>query len=244
MLDSVGNSIVYARQAMAFNPAMLKGTLAVVLLCSLIGVGAAPATSVSKTRVTRGPNATIQMKSGTTNRIAQIRLDNVPLREMTDMLRNAFPGVNIIVTERAATETVSLQLKDVDLKGVMHGLVMASNGRLSVNSDDPKLIQIVSDAPAPVSSDAQLKVFNLSRYLNGLSEDQVKGALQQLEEVVELSASAYRQVRGLTKEAGMERNFSRFHAGTKLLIVAGPPEFVQVYETVVKELQGSETTPR
>lgn len=228
---------------------MLKGTLPVLLLvlALVLEVHAAPAANgltVTRSRVTRGPNAVVLFKPGTTNQLARLSLEGLPLREAVEMLRSAFPHVNFVVSKSAETEPVSVQLKNVDLDGALRGMALATAGRLLFNLEDPRLIQITTPATVRPVGDAELRVFNLGGYLGERNGEEAAAALAELEEVVDLSLDALRTIRGEAREeSGKRPAFSRYHRGTRLLIVAGPPDVVRIYETVITELTRNPRTP-
>ena len=168
--------------------------------------------------------------------LADISIKDTPLSEVVDQLRDTFPEINFIITGDANNFAVTLQLRSVNLDDILMALTIASNDQIEVEEVNERLVTIrpvVREARKPM-----LRAFNLSSYLakRGGSEEENEEALQEVYDVLinawEMFQSANHEMRHVAMPS------LSHHRNTKLLIVVGLEEHLQVIEQVVNALQG------
>ena len=181
-------------------------------------------------------------------RIPELFSDNLPLEEIVKELRRKFPEINFLIRNSDADNIdlgaipVRMTLRAVTLTEILKALELAAAAPIQITgAPDERLIvfdlkRLETGLP-PVG--IRSRIFNLSKYLGNRDEKEVDVALRELEQVVRQTGHM------LDSSNPGKRRFHpqfNFHSGTKLLIVLGRPDELEVVQEVVKELQGQSAT--
>jgi hypothetical protein len=181
-------------------------------------------------------------------RLPQFIMDNLPLEEVVRSLRERFPEINFLIKTQGDLDTegstalisVTVRLNSVTLAEILKALELGAGKPIQITgAPDERLVVFERQRnPKPaVQIEAEkrviTRVFNLSEYLAGRSEEEEREALWRLHEVVASTGT-------WLKESGGARDFApklHFHGSTKLLIVVGRADELAVVSEVVTRLQ-------
>lgn len=193
-------------------------------------------------------------------RLPDIHFDGLPLQEIVQLLRQQFPEVNFImkVDEEGvlAGLSINLQLRAVTLDGILKGLQLAYEGRLKIRfgdgdpqrtREDERFVVFerapteAAGRPGPDRASATpgplvvTRAYNIGAYLNRSTPEESAKAMAYLEEAIRTACD-------MTTLAMKGRVHFRpslnLHERTKLLIVVGRPDELDIVDQLVKELQG------
>ncbi len=199
-------------------------------------------TPPASTAATGGTNAFVPA----TNRIKEFHVDGLPLAEVVKNLQEQFPDVNFLMTPevRDFAEPIVLQLRSVTLQEILTAIQLTTRGALQINplfnekmvslSLDPNVI-MEGKLPKPQKI---CRAFSLSNYLSNRSPDQTSAALKEVEDAL---AQCWSMLSKANSKANKDNKFERpelsLHPETKLLIVVGEPEQLEVVAQVVNEIE-------
>lgn len=172
-------------------------------------------------------------------RIPELEFSGIPMNEAARYLRQEFKPINIIVSSRVADIPLTLKLVDVNLEGILEAMELATENKVEAVQVHERLIHFKPGEFGSTGREPVTRVFNLKSYLSGLEESKVENAMTDVEEVVQITWEATQTARramGMQTDQVVNRTAVRFHRGTQLLIVSGPPEYVNVYGQVVDQL--------
>lgn len=175
----------------------------------------------------------------------EIFFEDFLVAEIVHFLRDhkVTSGLNFIVSDEIADEQVTLQLRRVSFEQLIKAIEIATEGRVvieTVDGGDGTLYHVRRGPESRPPTQPILRVFNLSKFLAGKKEDEAQKALEDLHQTVEI---AFKMLADAQRAAG--RRFdsqnkinSKFHPGTKLMIVIGAPADVEVFHEVTSQLIG------
>lgn len=174
-----------------------------------------------------------------------IDFDEMPMRDVVEYLRTTMEktDVNFILSRDIADVSISLKLRNVPFDQLTVALEIASEGQVRIESVDGRLYHVRPGEVRAPRLEPVMRVFNLSKYLEGKEGKDETGALENLQQTVdmafELLSKAQSAAGGGSRalDAGKTIN-SKYHPGTKLMIVIGSPDYVQVFEDVTSQLLG------
>jgi hypothetical protein len=189
-------------------------------LTNFPGTKAVPATMENISRFLRAtdPHLSVILSPGTEN----VEISNLKIR--TAMLPQLSDAINI-----ASGNTVSGN-------GGMRGGrgFFGPNGRQQI-ADTTITFTSRNSASRPT-----VEVFNLSGYIQSLGKVDDKVIQQKLDEVQDMIMSTLKDMRIWNRTMEDAPNF-KYHSGTKLLIVIGKPEAIEVARKIINALSGQQT---
>lgn len=191
------------------------------------------------------------------------------LASVVDALRDIWPSVNIVL----APEVANLKLADLKLRSVgelseaLDALRVASGYSFEWRRGMPSargMIDPATGLPSQPAGESSLyvldlgidprgipekrsrrmvEVFNLSGYLDHLPSDDHQGLVDRaLQEIQQTVFETLDSVEGGNVSANDRAQF-KFHPGTRLLVVTGPPDAIEVALKVVRAMTGSRASP-
>jgi len=186
-------------------------------------------------------------------RLPEYNSDNLPLGEVVMYLQQQFPEINFHLKAQhssSGADPIDLQatsvrinrLRVVTLTEFLQVLELATERAIQITGKpgdrlvvfDSKIVEPPS-RPVPIET----RVFSLVKYLENRPPEDEARALALLDDVLAESGKMYAQ-------ASLNGHFNprlNVHRGTKLLIVVGRPDELQLVEQIVTGLQGP-ATPR
>jgi hypothetical protein len=174
--------------------------------------------------------------------LARVWFEGIPLGEVVKFLREKFPEINFVVVGEAGGHAVFCELHSVGLADILKVFELAANGSLRVTRENERLISFtINDPPrpsVPTPDPPMCRVFNLGRYLEGKSPEELDRAIQAIEEVVRMSLEMMADLGDAQGLSRVQMPEMSIHRDTKLLIVvgrAGPS--MEAVEQVVQALQ-------
>ena len=148
-----------------------------------------------------------------------------PMSEVVDYLRENLSG-----------ENVNFVLSDELTKA----LEISSGGRVQIEAVEAGLYHVRPGEVRYVPLKPVLRVFNLSKYLSGKPDTESARAIEDLMRTVDLAFDmlndAKRSANGSKSAKSKKPLNSQFHPGTKLMLVIGSPEDVDVFHEVTSQL--------
>jgi hypothetical protein len=181
-------------------------------------------------------------------RIPELNLNQLPLEEIVNLLRNKFPELNFMAKQKARNESVSLVLRSVTLEEILKAIEPATEGRVVVlwptnNGDRLVIFDRASQAvpvdpstglPFPNSGKKICRVFSLSDYFAMNPDVDIDVSIKEIQNVLQ---TAWSMMREANAEDEPMPTLS-VHRGTKMLVAVGRPEDLVILSQVVSELQG------
>ena len=221
------------------NPNFIVIAIVGLLCGSAIAAGAGKTDSI-KPRTSASPPA---------NAIVEKTFENIefiamPIREVVEYLRETMEstGVNFIVSDEVAAVEIDLKLRNVSFDQLNTSIEIASEGRVKIESVDGRLYHIRPGEVRVTRPEPILRVFNLSRILAGRKEAEISQTIEDLHQTVglafEMLVEAQRAAGGTGPKKTRIPINSKFHPGTKLMIVIGAPDDVEVFQEVTSQLLG------
>jgi len=234
------------------NRFSLLAAIFALLLCL---ANSAMAQNKAKTDTKSKPVADSSKESDPWRRvIPELRFDAVPLGDDVDFLSEVVPEINFVIQAPVKDIPVTLKLRSVTLDDIFTALDICTKQNIG-NSIDPTTglpgpgntleIKKLSDrmvtfmayqggAPA-MSTMTVCRAFSLNKYLAGKADKEVNAAMTEIEEALQ---TAWQMVQFADPaNSKMRKPQLNLHRATKLLIVVGQPQQVQVVEEVINQLE-------
>jgi len=172
------------------------------------------------------------------------------MENISRYLRATDPHLNVILSPGTGGVTISnLKIKTILLPSVSDAITIASGntirgnggfrgrgGFVGPNGGRQPGESSITFTSRESESQPTLEVFNLSGYIQTLGKVDEKVVQQKLDELQLLIMNT---LRSLDKSSAEAPNF-KFHSGTKLLIVVGKPEAIEVTRKIVNALSGQQ----
>lgn len=181
----------------------------------------------------------------------QVKTDAAPMNaefhgeelgDIVDYLRETYAPLNFIVSDSVRQVPINLRVTNVTFDELSLAIEIATEGQVRFDAVNERLIHIRPGESIARRTEPVMRVFNLGRLLSEKKESEAAEAMVELQEVVDQAWDLLQKARresGLISSSRQPlKTQSRFHPGTKLLIIVGSPEYVQTYEEVVSQLQG------
>jgi hypothetical protein len=165
-----------------------------------------------------------------------------PMSEVVDYLRENLSGenVNFVLSDEIADVEVNLRLRNVSFAQLTKALEISSGGRVQIEAVEAGLYHVRPGEVRYVPLKPVLRVFNLSKYLSGKPDTESARAIEDLMRTVDLAFDmlndAKRSANGSKSAKSKKPLNSQFHPGTKLMLVIGSPEDVDVFHEVTSQL--------
>jgi hypothetical protein len=174
----------------------------------------------------------------------EIEFDQDPMFEVVDFLRDNMSdeNVNFVLSDEIADVEVNVRLRNVSFSQLTKAIEMASGGRVQIEAVETGLYHVRPGEVASVRTQPILRVFNLSKYLSGKADQEAARAIEDLMDTVEMAFDmlndAKRSAIGSRSAKSKKPLDSKFHPGTKLMLVIGSPADVEVFHEVTSQLLG------
>ena len=168
-----------------------------------------------------------------------VEFNNTKLEPVMDIIRAQLPDLNIVVPPSLADAPVGpLKLRNINVEGLIRAIEAATDGRIHGEFDGDAYLSFSATQNVP-QPESVCRVLSLQRYLTGKKGDEVKRAIEDLNEVVAMARDHLENARN-----GIQLKAPEFsvHPSTKLLIVVGSPESVAIVEEVVNAVSGGANT--
>ncbi|MGB0582643.1 MAG: hypothetical protein ACPGVU_23400 [Limisphaerales bacterium] len=175
----------------------------------------------------------------------EIMFEDVSVRDVVEYLRNerVTSGLNFIVAEEIAEEPINLQLRRVTFEQLIAAVEIATAGSVVIEAvaGAGNLYHVKPGKEIQPQAEPVLSVFNLSKFLAGKKDEDAAKSLEELHQTVDIAFEMLANAqRAAGKRSGMRQKVeSKFHPGTKLMIVIGTPDDVEVFREVVGQLTGT-----
>jgi hypothetical protein len=221
----------------------LRPKLAAILVTGILGLSAAAA-APKHDGFSPPKKAPQSPATGAVMNFEEIEFLELPMNEVIDYLREIMEptGVNFIVSDDVKDVQVRLQLRNVTFDQLTKAIEIASEGRVAIDPVDDSLFHVRAGDVKVARAEPVLQVFNLSKFLQGRTDDDAARAVEDLHKTVDIAFEMLSEAQQATggsaaKKARLPIN-SKFHPGTKLMIVIGSREDVQVFHEVTSQLLG------
>ena len=168
-------------------------------------------------------------------------LNEAALSEAVEILEKEFGDANIIVPTSLANIRVSVRLRSVTLDQALRAITIATEGQVQFNQEDQGLYSATPGMAMAEGKRAMCRVFSLAEYLGGKEKEEAQKAMQDVHEAL---ATAMKLLQ--VANAGYSNQLPRLelHESTKLLIVVGTAEQLDLVSQVVSALQGGSPAAR
>ena len=167
--------------------------------------------------------------------------------DVVDYLREAEPLSTSLSQKASPTLRPPLLAKELNYHELTQALEIATEGRVQFKIVNERMIHIKEGEFRNQRVVPVMRVFNLSRLLADKKPGKANKTILEIHGVVEQACTLLEDARGssgIGRDPGRNiRSKSQFHPGTKLLIIAGCPDYVQTYEGVVLESQSDSRRP-
>jgi hypothetical protein len=155
-------------------------------------------------------------------------------------LRSADTNLTIVVSPGAAGLQINdLTMRSGNMPALAEALSIATDNKIHGSLMTAKDSWTFFAAPQP-QTERTLEVFNLNSYILSLGEADRDAVAKSLDEVQQLILSTLRQLHPSGYSSTDDPQFS-YHPGTKLLIVTGSREAIEVSRKIVNALSGQPT---
>lgn len=186
--------------------------------------------------------------------IDAVHFSKVNLKEVLDILRDQFEGVQFVTNGPVERLTVDIELRSVNLSNVLKAIEIQLEGLVKIKNIEGDLVAVyahVPDAPKPVLRAYSIAPFmetklveasqkngdNLSvKELEKLKDEVLIYAEQEIHETVYRSLEMLSEAREASDRLGVPK--LNIHPRTKLMIAVGSPEAVEVVGQIVSALNG------
>ena len=149
---------------------------------------------------------------------------------------------NFIVSEEIAEIPVNLQLRRVSFEQLTKAVEIATGGNVVIEAvaGGGNLYHVRPGPERKPHAEPILRVFNLSKFLTQKSEEEAQKALEDVHQTVEIAFEMLANAQRAAGKRQRSRNKvdTKFHPGTKLMIVIGDPTDVDVFHEVISQLTG------
>ena len=174
--------------------------------------------------------------------IKEVNFDGLPMVEVIRWLREQFPEVNFVNAPEVEDVPVRLTLRSVTLDDIFTALAITSKGELRSNILSEKMVSFFYEPLIPrgeVDLKKYTRAFSLANYLAGRSPEETAKALKELEEALKVSWSMLAEANG----GHLEKPALNLHAPTKMLIVVGTPEQLEMVAQFIDQLRSNVYSP-
>jgi len=218
-----------------------------MLMSGLLSLAADPAKPAKPTRTTDGDPDPWH------RRLPDFQADGLPLSEVANALSEKFPEVNFVLDPVVKETMVAMKLRSVTLEDIFTAIGITTqtgsgaidpttgippHGAVQANKVSDRMVSFtLRQSPTPEITKPICRAFSLARYLDGKSEADSAKALEDVEQVLELCWSLLRGANSSSAKLGAP-NLS-LHRATKLLVVVGQPDQIEVVQQVIGELEGA-----
>jgi hypothetical protein len=178
-------------------------------------------------------------KPKTNSPIAERRIDinlkDLTIAEAAEAFRQQWDGLNVIVPPSVADLQIGpLQLRQITVENLCLIIPAATDGIVEATFDRDAFLTfrptVAIERTQPIC-----KIMSLTPYLAGKPEKDVEKAIVELQDAV---VQACRLLAKARRSGRSEQPDFSVHQSTKLLIVVGSPESVNIVEEVVNALSG------
>lgn len=168
---------------------------------------------------------------------------------LSKYLRAIDPGLNIVLSPDVGNIVIpNLKLNTRLPRSISQAVSVASGGEISgpigagggLGAQGDRSLTFIANRPR--GSKSSVEVFNLSGYIQSLGKVDAAVVRQKLDELQELIATTLKEL-PTTKESSDLPDF-KYHPGTKLFIVIGKPEAIEVTRKIVNALSGQQSHGR
>jgi hypothetical protein len=158
-------------------------------------------------------------------------------------LRAADTNLNIVISPGAEDMKIGdLILRSRDMKALTEAVTVATDSKIRGSPLSGK-DNWTFYAPSQPTAERTVEVFNLSGYIQSLGQSDPDAVAKSLDEMRDLILSTLRQLHPSGYSSTDDPQF-RYHSGTKLLIVTGSREAIEVSRKIVNALSGQQTSNR
>lgn len=186
--------------------------------------------------------------------ISEVLFDQMNLNDVLDYLRDEFEGVQFVTNGPVERLTVDIELRSVKLSNILKAIEIQLEGRVRIKQMEDNLVAVyatVPEAPKPILRAFSIAPFMQSK-INEASQKQgkdleaedmekLKAEMLQYAEI-EIHDTVHRSLEMLSKARQASDRLSvpqlNIHPRTKLMIVVGSPEAVEVVGQIVSALNG------
>ncbi len=214
---------------MKSNTQQFVGAVAALVIALLT-----PSIAAQEAAVSRGASGYggVTYSKQWSQRLNGIDFEAHPLVEIVDYLRSEFDGVNFILDEELADETLTLRLRRVTLEDILQAISLATRGLVQCDVVSESLVHVRTE-PAP-HEESSLEAFSLKSYFADYEGDD-SDALKELYRVLEQGLAMVRTANGKRYQGKMPQ--LNIHHKTKLLIVAGTKSDLSVVSSIIGALE-------
>lgn len=173
-------------------------------------------------------------------KLKELRYEGLPLGEVARHLGGQFPEINFVVAPDDTEARVNVDLRSVALEDVFAAMNLASKGTIQADKINDRMVhfKLVESPPSQPAPKRQCAAFSLNRYLSGRSDKEMDEAIEDIYKTLEQCWKMLAKANP-TDSSFQSPDFS-LHRKTKLLLVVGVPEQLEVVGQVVNQLQGNE----
>jgi len=172
---------------------------------------------------------------------------------LSKYLRAIDTNLNIVLSPDVGNITIpNLKLNTRNVIALHEAIAVASGNAIFDNSGSPgfgfvgssenKTAPNLTFVSARSHTRPSVEVFNLSGYIQSLGKVDDKVVVQKLDELKEIIAATVRDQNNNDTSAELP-NF-KFHSGTKLFIVIGKPEAIEVTRKIINALSGQQPSAK
>lgn len=172
---------------------------------------------------------------------------------LSKYLRAIDTNLNIVLSPDVGNITIpNLKLNTRNVIALHEAIAVASGNAIFDNSGSPgfgfvgssenKTAPNLTFVSARSHTRPSVEVFNLSGYIQSLGKVDDKVIAQKLDELKEIIAATVRDQNNNDISAELP-NF-KFHSGTKLFIVIGKPEAIEVTRKIINALSGQQPSAK
>jgi hypothetical protein len=174
-------------------------------------------------------------KSPIAERRIDITLKELTLAEAAEAFRQSWDGLNVIVPPSVADLQIGpLQLRQITIENLCLVIPAATDGIVEATFDRDTFLTfrptVAIERTQPIC-----RIMSLTPYLAGKPEKDAEKAIVELQDAV---VQACRLLAKARRSGRLEQPEFSVHQSTKLLIVVGSPESVNIVEEVVNALSG------
>jgi hypothetical protein len=136
-----------------------------------------------------------------------------------------------------------LALRSGDMKALTEAVTIATDSKIQGRPLSGKDNWAFYAPPQP-TNERTVEVFNLSGYIQSLGEPDHDAIAKNLDEIQQLIISTLHEVVYHGNYSSADEPVFKYHSGTKLLIVSGPPKAIEISHKIIDALSGQQTSNR
>jgi hypothetical protein len=168
-------------------------------------------------------------------RRVDVTLKDLTIAEAAEVFREQWDGLNVIVPPSVADLQIGpLQLRQITVENLCLIIPAATDGIVEATFDRDAFLTfrptVAIERTQPIC-----RIMSLTPYLAGKPEKEVEKAIVELQDAV---VQACRLLAKARRSGKLEQPEFSVHQSTRLLIVVGSPESVNIVEEVVNALSG------